>query len=95
MHRHVVDMDAPDWMDPDSPPRWLRLADGRTVITWERVVSATVWLAREDGIGTDGRSVAGPTTIHVAEHQDGLTPTEAAELVDAAALAVRSPESPL
>lgn len=73
-------MIAPDWIEPDAAARWLRLADSRTVITWERIVSAAVWLAREDSIYADGRSVAGPTTIHVGEPQDGLTLTEAAEL---------------
>jgi hypothetical protein len=42
--------------------------------------------------------VAGPTTIYVAEHQDGLTPAEADELAAALAaaaqLALVGPESP-
>jgi hypothetical protein len=83
MTTHLFDASTvtpPAWAQPGAQAEVLRLTDGRTILAWEGLVSAAVWLAREDGIGTDGRSVAGPTTIHVAEHQNGLTSAAAAEL---------------
>jgi hypothetical protein len=69
-------------------PQLLRLTNGRLVITHERIVSATVWLAREDHLD-DGRTVSGETSIHV-DCQEGLDPVAAhrlaAELVAAAEL---------
>lgn len=85
----AVTISAPGWIEPDSPPRWLRLADGRTVAAWERMVSAAVWIAREDVLAPDGRTTPGETTIHVEQGLDGMRPDVArrlaAELLTAAA----------
>ena len=57
---------APAWHEPDSPPRWLRLTDGRLVATWERILSAAAWIARWDDIDqSSGRIRPGETTISI------------------------------
>jgi hypothetical protein len=74
----------------DTPPRWLRLDDGRMVATHERIISDAVWLAREDDLLPDGRMRAGPVTIHL-DAPDTLDAAGAralaAGLVEAAELA--------
>ena len=68
------------WAQPGAQAEVLRLTDGRTILAWERIISDDVWLVREGSLGADGRIVAGPTMIHVAEHQDGLDAARAREL---------------
>ncbi len=57
-----------------DPPRWLRLADGRMVATHERIISAAVWIAREDELHPEGRMTPGAVTIHI----DAEEPLDAA-----------------
>jgi hypothetical protein len=79
----TTSLTPPAWIEPDSPPRWLRLDDGRMVASWERVVSAAVWIAREDDLSPDGQTLPGDTTIHVEQGLDGMTPDAVRELATA------------
>jgi hypothetical protein len=80
-------------VSPVPAPDSSLLGDGGGgIYSWERIVSAAVWIAREDRI-EDGRMLPGEATIHV-DHQDALDAVGArrlaAELVAAAELAAYS-----
>jgi hypothetical protein len=68
MTLNLANVTPPAWTEPGAQPELLHLNGGRLVFTWERIVNAAVWIAREDGITPDGQMVAGPTTIHI-EHR--------------------------
>jgi hypothetical protein len=44
---------------------WTRLPDGGLAHQFEYVVSARVWLGREDRVGDDGVAVPGPMRIYI------------------------------
>lgn len=77
----------PAWGEPGALPDWTFQNDG--FCSWERLISATVWIAREDTI-EGGRALAGPSTIHIdcqAPLDTAAARSRAAELVAAAELA--------
>ena len=62
----------PAWGEPGLLPDLTFQDDG--FCSWERLISDTVWIAREDTIDGD-RTVAGLDTIHVAD-RDGFDAKE-------------------
>jgi hypothetical protein len=63
---------SPAWGEHGTVPDWTSRNDG--FCSWERLISDTVWIAREDTID-GGRTVAGLDTIHVAD-RDGFDAKE-------------------
>jgi len=70
IERNVSAMTSPTWAT--MPAELLTLADGRSVYSWERTLSADVWIAREDRIESDGSTTAGTATVHAVSTPEGL-----------------------
>jgi hypothetical protein len=51
----ISTLTPPVWVTPDTQPECLRLADGGLVFTWQRHVSAAVWIGRVDRAATAAR----------------------------------------
>jgi len=89
IHTNTTAALVPPWCEPGTRPDRSLVSDGGGgTLSWERIISAAVWAAREDRI-EDGRMLPGETTIHV-DHQNALDPAAArrlaAELLAAAEL---------
>jgi hypothetical protein len=80
----------PAWVAPDATPDYSLLCDG--VLSWERLVSAAVWVDRVDTVADAGVQ-PGPDRIHVDCPEAGVDAAAArslaAELLAAAELATR------
>ena len=92
IHTNTTAALVPPWCEHGTRPDCSLLSEsGGGIYAWVRIVSAAVWIAREDRID-DGRMLPGKATIHV-DHQDPLDTVAArrlaAELLAAAELADR------
>jgi hypothetical protein len=90
IHTNTTAALVPPWCESGTRPDCSLISDGGGgIYSWERIVSASVRVAREDRI-EDGRVLPGEATIHV-DHQDALDPAAAlrlaADLMEAAGLA--------